>query len=250
MAREVRCWVNQDIFDISNKKVISIIGAGGKTSLMFLLAKKLCKNHKVLVTTTTKIYMPQKSQYNYMSIGKSNIQNFIESPNKGIYVLGKMVSKGNKLLGVDCKVLGDLRKYFDYILVEADGSRGKPIKGWSESEPVICNTTDMTIGVIDIKSVGKKATDENVLRLKEFSNLCNITENEKINVDHMVKMILRPTGLFKNAIGEKIIYINKVENSIDKENCWLLVRKLKEINNNIDHIVSGSIKYRKFTLEY
>ncbi len=48
-----------DILKLKSQGVISIIGAGGKTSLMFSLAKELSKSgKKVLTTTTTKIFMP------------------------------------------------------------------------------------------------------------------------------------------------------------------------------------------------
>ena len=48
-----------DTLQLKNKGIISLIGAGGKTSLMFQLAKQLSKSKKILTTTTTKIFMPE-----------------------------------------------------------------------------------------------------------------------------------------------------------------------------------------------
>jgi probable selenium-dependent hydroxylase accessory protein YqeC len=43
--------------------VVSIVGAGGKTSLMFRIARELSQaGESVLTTTTTKILMPGKDQ--------------------------------------------------------------------------------------------------------------------------------------------------------------------------------------------
>ena len=42
-----------DTFKINNKDIITIIGAGGKTSLMFSASSLLRNDYKVLVTTTT-----------------------------------------------------------------------------------------------------------------------------------------------------------------------------------------------------
>ena len=50
-------------FPFFNEKghIISIVGAGGKTSLMYYLAENYCKlHHKVIATTTTHIYKPKK----------------------------------------------------------------------------------------------------------------------------------------------------------------------------------------------
>ena len=49
--------------------VISIVGAGGKTTLMFRLARELSKDgDRVLTTTTTKIYMPTRAQSSIVMI--------------------------------------------------------------------------------------------------------------------------------------------------------------------------------------
>ena len=45
-------------FNIDKKDIVAITGAGGKTSLIFFLAKKLAQFGKVLITTTTKMYKP------------------------------------------------------------------------------------------------------------------------------------------------------------------------------------------------
>ena len=52
-----------DTFKISKKDIITIVGAGGKTSLMYSASSLLRKDYKVLVTTTTHIYIPDKSIY-------------------------------------------------------------------------------------------------------------------------------------------------------------------------------------------
>ena len=49
-----------DYIGLEEKDVISFVGAGGKTTMMFKLAEELGRNSKVLVTTTTKIYQSIK----------------------------------------------------------------------------------------------------------------------------------------------------------------------------------------------
>ena len=59
-----------DILNIDKNSIVSIVGAGGKTSLMFQLAEELREKSRVLVTTTTKIYVPEKGQYDYLIVGE------------------------------------------------------------------------------------------------------------------------------------------------------------------------------------
>ena len=51
-------------FDLQGKEIVSIVGSGGKTSLMWALAKTYRKE-AVLVSTTTKIGFPQRQLYDY-----------------------------------------------------------------------------------------------------------------------------------------------------------------------------------------
>ena len=53
----------RDALMLGEGGVISLVGAGGKTSLMFRLAHELEKaGERVLTTTTTKIYEPSADQ--------------------------------------------------------------------------------------------------------------------------------------------------------------------------------------------
>lgn len=74
-------------FGIEKNMTVGITGSGGKTSLMFLLAKELSKKGRVLVTTTTKIYEPLKDKYEYLFLTEKNEK--IKGNGKNIFILGK-----------------------------------------------------------------------------------------------------------------------------------------------------------------
>ncbi len=45
---------------MKERELITLVGAGGKTTLMFALARELLTGHKkIITTTTTKIYPPE-----------------------------------------------------------------------------------------------------------------------------------------------------------------------------------------------
>jgi probable selenium-dependent hydroxylase accessory protein YqeC len=189
------------------KCVVSIVGAGGKTTLMFSLAKLLGRSARVLVTTTTKIYVPDPGQYDYMAAGISDFERYKTMPAKGIYVCGSAVSEDNKLLGLEPADVDGLAAFFDYVLVESDGSKRKLIKGWGANEPVICPSTTHTVGVLNLNAVGLAADEENVHRAGEFLKITGARMHEKITEPHLVSLIYHRNGLFKNSRGERIVYL-------------------------------------------
>ncbi len=70
-----------------------------KTSLMLNLSEELRPNNKVLSTTTTKIYNPDKIYYDFICIGEKNCYIYDHIKQTGVYVYGKCINNDNKLIG-------------------------------------------------------------------------------------------------------------------------------------------------------
>lgn len=238
-----------NILNLKRGSVISIVGAGGKTSLMFNLSEELRNNNKVLLTTTTKIYNPNKIYYDFMCIGEKNCYIYDHIKQNGVYVYGKCINNDNKLIGFSKNFLVEKFKYFDYSLIEADGSKRKPIKGWKDGEPVICKNTTKTIGLLDISCINKIINDFNVHRVSYFLKITNGKLGEKISIPMISSLIAHPLGLFKDSLGERILFINKVESQHDIFLSYELIKHILTISNSfIDKIVIGSLKEKNYNL--
>ncbi|MBU3142998.1 selenium cofactor biosynthesis protein YqeC [Clostridium sp. CF012] len=228
---------------LKNKDIISIVGAGGKTTMMSKLAEELRQSNRVLVTTTTKIYIPLDDKYDFICTDSERLPGYIAMSENGVYVLGSGVNSENKILGLSFKELDKLAPHFDYILIEADGAKEKRLKGWNEFEPVIyCNTTK-TVGIIDIQSVGMLINEDSVHRNEIFCELTGAKQGETVKLEHLSNLILHPRGLFKAAQGERILYINKVETPKDLALARSLVNKVDSANKGkLDSVILGSLK--------
>ena len=109
--------------------VTAVIGGGGKTSLLRALGRELSRQHRVVLCTTTKIYpfpdLPcarTAAELNALA-GEPLICTGTDAP-------------GGKLT-VPPVSLTELARIYDYVLVEADGSAGRPMKAHAAHEPVI-----------------------------------------------------------------------------------------------------------------
>lgn len=237
-----------EILNIKKHNVVSIVGAGGKTTLMFKLANELKDKGKVLVTTTTKIYKPNENEVKYLSIGKEGYKFIKNNKEYGIYAYGEDVNKEDKLIGIDPNLVDDLKNTFNYILIEADGSKKKDLKAWNENEPIICSVNDKYIGVLSLNSINIEINNNNIHRIEEFLTLTNSNIGEKVNLDILIEIIFNKKGLFKSSVGENILFLNKVEIIEEKIlNLFLdkIINKNKEVKI-LNKIVYGSLKYNSF----
>jgi probable selenium-dependent hydroxylase accessory protein YqeC len=204
---------------LQDRKVISLVGGGGKTSIMYRLAEELKSNRmRVLVTTTTHIYYPDKSSYDQFFWWEDVKKAAIKRSDLGqasITVIGSRMIDDKKMKGIDERCVKELYNsgIFDVILVEADGAKGKPIKAPAEHEPVIPECTSTLIGVIGIDCFGKKIDSLWVHRPEILTEVTGCALGDIIDDDVIEKLILSGDGLFKNCPkkAEKILFINKAE---------------------------------------
>ncbi|WP_177161381.1 selenium cofactor biosynthesis protein YqeC [uncultured Fusobacterium sp.] len=224
-------------FNIEKKDIITITGVGGKTTLMFLLSGELSKLGKVMVTTTTKIYIPEKSQFEKMYISDEEIT----GENKNIFVFGKEI-KDKKLIGIGYHEIEKLKKNFDYILIEGDGSKEKLLKEWNELEPCIPNFSNVIIGVINLDVIELDLIEENIHRFELFKEKYTDYINKKVSFDFLKEYIKNGKFFGENKTAKKYIFLNGVdgEKKSEKEK---IAKGLQEIFKNEDFkIIYGSLK--------
>lgn len=240
-----------DTFKISKKDILTIVGAGGKTSLMYSASSLLRKDYKVLVTTTTHIYIPDNKFYDEIIMlthfANENYHSILQNNKNGVYVIGSHIVNNSKIKGLTFEMLDKITPYFDIVIIEGDGSKEKSLKGWNDNEPVIYPKTTKTIGVVDISSRGIDINEENIHRVDKFLDIINDYSNNKVNIEHLKKLILNKNGLFKIYKGEKILFINKVENVNNRINALNIIKNIKNENQSyIDTFIYGSIFNNEF----
>ena len=212
----------KEAFDIHQKDVISLVGAGGKTTLMFALARELVLNKKgVITTTTTKIFPPSTHDSPYLLISQKEdeIVNFIlkkVDELNHITIVSKVLADSGKLQGIDPLLISRLLTLspVNYIIVEADGASQKPLKAPDPLfEPVIPQQTSLVMPVVGIDSLGCVLSEENVFRSEIASKLTGLSLGTPISAEAIATLILHPAGLTRGSPEQARIIpvINKID---------------------------------------
>lgn len=225
-----------------NREMISFVGAGGKTTTIFALAKELKGlGKKVLVTTTTAIYKPEQV-FDYYFL--QHIEEDFQAREGTISIFAERL-EGGKLRGVAREELDRIYRSnsFDFILIEGDGSKEKPIKAPREGEPIIPDLTTKTIGIIGMDSLGKEINENNVHRSELFLNIVKKKKGEKIEGKDIVKLVVDPKGLFKSSRGDKILLLNKYRRDM-KEAIEEIRESLEE--KGFKNILIANIEKKEF----
>src|SRR3972149_4595965 len=119
---------------IGAREVISLVGAGGKTTLMFRLAKELSLGgKKVITTTTTKILEPASGETSLLFVDsdEERIKDFVRGhldQYDHITVARERLESG-KLKGLSQNLVDELchlQGMDTVVIIEADGAAGRP----------------------------------------------------------------------------------------------------------------------------
>lgn len=188
-----------NLLALGEKECLAIIGSGGKTSLLFRLAEEN-KEKRVLLTTTTKLFMPQGHEYDQVVAGDLTLM----SGRTLLY--GSQV--GEKIIAPTASVLAHYAAQADLTLMECDGSRTLPLKSWAAHEPQVPAYATKTIALLPLWAIGKKISDETVHRLDGFLKLCGAKAGDIIELSHLKAVIEHKDGLFAKACGQKVLCLN------------------------------------------
>ena len=222
-------WIEKLLYADPEKgtKVITIIGSGGKTSLIWHLAAYFVHQElKVLVSPTTKM-LPIK-------------------PVPGITLAGYFNEASGKLEALPGQTLEKMISDFDLVLIEGDGAKGLPLKGWADHEPVVPSFTTLTIGMLPLWPLGKPVSEEIIHRLPLFLTLTGASIGDNLKHDDFLKLLtgneIQP-GLFTKACGKKLLFLNGAEDEEAVSQAREIIGILPaEFRENLNGIITGSVR--------
>ncbi len=177
--------------------VISLVGAGGKTTLLYSLAAELAAaGQRVLTTTTTKIYPPAAHQSPHLVL--SDDLDFLcatlpaaLAKYRHLTVAAGREAKSGKLYGLPAKTVDRLfaGRLADTIIVEADGAAGRPLKAFAPHEPVVPVSTGRLVYLLGLTALGRPLSEEWVFRAGQYSRCTGLAAMAAVSEESVVAML-------------------------------------------------------------
>ena len=245
-------------FDIHRREVISLVGGGGKTTLMFALAHELeTAGENVISTTTTRILEPSTSEtFLILERDENNLLSRVmdELKHHRHITLAAFKTPDGKLKGIRPEMVDRLAevKTVPYIIVEADGAARKPLKAPNATEPVIPESTSLVIAVVGMDALGSRLTEENVFRAEIVSRLTGLPLGGTVSAETIATLMTHPQGIIKGSPAHARIVplINKIDIIKDLSPVEDIAGKiLGKGHPQIKRVVWGHVGVGSFTSE-
>ena len=172
--------------------VTALIGSGGKTTLLYTLTEELRKSGSVVLCTSTHIRVPE--QYPLVTGGADELRAALAR--HGAVCAGTPAEDG-KLTAAPIG-FAELAQLAEYVLVEADGAKGLPLKLHAAHEPVIPENAQRAVLVVGADGFGKP-----------LRQVCHRAAEDTIATPEWLARHIAAEGF-----GDRV-YINKVESAED-----------------------------------
>lgn len=180
--------------------VVAVMGSGGKTTLLSVLAQELSRS-VILCTTTHMFPFPQYPLLPGDDAGE--IQAALSRHR--VVCLGR--PNGDGKLTAPALPFAQLRGLAPWVLVEADGSKRLPLKAHAPHEPVIPPESGQTILVVGASGFGVPI-HQTVHRPERFCALTGAAPEDRVTPELAAWAIVR-----EGLAGQ--VFLNQVESQAD-----------------------------------
>ena len=240
------------------KEHVAMVGGGGKTSLVFALARELrLMGRRVVISTTTKVWHREAYQSPSVILAPSCTHWHDELTQvlgkHGLVFVGSRELESGKVEGISPKRADAMFQapLLDYLIVEADGAAGRPVKAPAEHEPVIPSSATLVVALMGLEAMGERLAAEVVFRPDRFERVTGLVQGGRLTPEVLARLFGSPHGPFRGSPrpARQVAFLNKLDLIGDEHEARELAHMiLKNPKSRLDRVVVGSILKGRYSI--
>lgn len=206
------------VLGIEENEIVTVVGAGGKSSLLLSLAREWKDEKRLfLLTATTKMLVEQVENCAPVFCGAyeegvAQVLQKIAEHGYAAWFSGRSEQKasGEKALGVEAAWIEAFYQRFrgrmGNIIVEGDGARNRLLKIPGPGEPVVPQSCHRLVGVMNLQAIGRDISPRVIHRYELAASFLGRNEG-RIQPSDLAVLALHPDGIFKNCSAAKVLVL-------------------------------------------
>lgn len=236
-----------EAFDIHPGDVVSIIGAGGKTSLLIGLGYELIETGcRVLATTTVGLDEHQLTLVPAALPISSSASEISQALSDHQFVFLYEGVRDGRVIGANPEYIQSLLDAVDsdVLLVEADTSNNLPVKAPFDGEPIIPSGTSLVIPVVSFGAYGKPLDEKHIYNARAIIDRYGFPEGALIKSAWLAQ-ILRDETLGLRGIPDRMrvmAFLNQTPTRGYGRFRARVVAQLAMKSNRISGVVLGEVR--------
>ncbi len=200
---------------------LAFVGAGGKSGGMFRLARQALADGQdlVLVSASTHLSVDQTAwaDRHFVVEGHRDLSALDFATLSGLVLLTGPEHSDQRTGGLPLALLDELAQIAGGlgvpVLIEADGSRRKPLKAPAEHEPVVPEWATEVVVTAGLSGLGQPLDGEHVHRPELFSALSGIAIGDPVTAEGLAAVLLSENGGLRGVPpgARRSVLLNQVD---------------------------------------
>jgi probable selenium-dependent hydroxylase accessory protein YqeC len=248
---------------LGSRDSVALVGGGGKTGCLRLLARELSeRSPRVLATTTTAVFLKDLEDLGPVLVESDlpTLRTRLEAAlaTGGLVGAVRSVGRDGKAVGLPVEWVDDVwaAGSVDHLVIEADGSRRMSLKAFGAHEPQVPLCATLIVQVAGLDVLGAPLEEPYVHRAELLARALGVEEGEMVTTDLFADALREQLRLLHGRWpGARVVtLLNKAE----EPNTRLLgLQVAEEILSAVpteagrgpapEAIVVGSLRERDFT---
>lgn len=222
-------------FGLEHSKVTAIIGGGGKSSLMAALGEEYRLRRQTAVMTTTTHIRPPKEN-GYMGDNAAVLSDLLATHR--LMTVGTMGEEGK--FGPS-PLLEQLPKLADHVIIEADGTKGLPLKVPNDQEPVIPAFADTVVAVAGLSALGRPLGE--VCHRPELALLrFGFSPDRMVTPELMSELLTSPLAQRKDVGARRYLVLLNQMDAAPEDKIAELAERL--VQSGVERVVAAALQRR------
>jgi len=209
-----------DTLEVGSGDVVSLVGAGGKSTLLHGLVSELRqRGTSVVATTTTHIQSPDTYEVTAPPLVFASTEvDWVETVRTRVARYGAATVVGtrirdDKLKGIEPREVDLLRRAADVLVIEADGARGRSLKAPASHEPAIPKSTTLMVVLAALDALGEVLGEGSVHRVDEVAKLAGVSIGDLITPEVLALAIFRGYENVRPRGSRLTFFLNKADDA-------------------------------------
>lgn len=181
--------------------VVSVVGAGGKTTTLYRLCAELVRRGLTAVSTTTTAIQRPAPRQSPLLLVEEQTPDLDGAVREGLRTHGhvtvvRRARRADKCEGVSGAIVERVARVADVVVVEADGARHAAIKAPASHEPAVPPGTSVFLSVAGLHALGRPLADV-CHRAEIAAGLAGQGPDDPVTPDTVARLLGSPYGGLK-----------------------------------------------------
>ena len=201
----------------SGARVLSLVGAGGKKTTMYALAKAL--PGRVALSSSSHMAAYDRQSIDGLVTLAPDTFKLPEALDARVVAYGGGAESPERIRGLSFDQLALLAAdaSFDFVLLKADGARARWIKAPADYEPVIAPCTERVLYLLSVQVIGAALDERIAHRPERIAAATGAKQGRPLAAMHLAALLCSPMGAL-HGLGQREVL--PIINMVDGET-WL-----------------------------